>query len=31
MNQIGETKRIRFYDTHPEGIVEVKFNKEKDA
>lgn len=31
LNKIGETQRIRFYETHPDGIVEVKFKKEKDA
>ncbi len=31
VTKLGQTQRIRFYETHPDGIVEVKFKREKDA
>lgn len=31
IERIGPVKRINFYETHPEGIVEVKFISDKDA
>lgn len=31
ISKMGEIQRIRFYETHPDGVVEVKFKKEKDA
>lgn len=31
IESIGEVQRIRFYESHPDGVVEIKFKKEKDA
>ena len=31
LEKIGAIVRIRFFDTHPDGIVEVKFKEEKEA
>ena len=31
INTIGTVKRIRFFENHPDGIVEIKFEKDVDA
>lgn len=31
IGKIGEIKRIRFFENHPDGVVEVKFALDKDA
>lgn len=31
MNKIGEIKKIKFHENHPDGVVEVKFKDPKDA
>ena len=27
VSKIGEVQRIRFFESHPDGVVEVKFKK----
>lgn len=31
MSKIGKIKRIRFFEDHPDGVVEIKFEHDKDA
>ena len=31
LERIGPVVRVKFFDTHPDGIVEVKFKEDKDA